>query len=148
MVILYAQNHVFRTIPLDGRPHVGPHTKLWMGDSRGHWEGNTLVVDVTNLNAKGRFDMVGNFSTDAVHVAERFVFLDADSFRYEATIEDSQAFTRPWTIASRFVRSRRGQGDEYWEDACHEGERSAEAMLLRADEPAQQTKQTPQQAKP
>jgi hypothetical protein len=131
VIVLNAQNHVFRVIPLDGRPHIGPHTKLWMGDSRGHWEGTTLVVDVTNQNAKGRLDMVGNFSSDRVHVVERFEFVDANTFRYHATIEDPNVYSRPWTIASTFVRGKRGQGQEYWEDACHEGERSADAMILK-----------------
>jgi len=133
VVILYAQNHVSRVIPLDGRPHIGPHTKLWMGDSRGHWEGTTLIVDVTNQNGKGRLDMVGNFSSDSVHVVERFAFVDAGTLDYRATIEDPTVYTRPWTIAAKFVRGRRGQGVEYWEDACHEGERSAEAMIIHTD---------------
>jgi len=133
VVILNSQNHMFRVIPLDGRPHVGPHTKLWMGDSRGYWEGTTLVVDVTNQNAKGRLDMVGNFFSDNAHVVERFEFTDANTFNYRATIEDSGVYTRPWTIASKFVRGKRGQGEEYWEDACHEGERSADAMVIRTD---------------
>jgi len=133
VVILNSQNHVFRVIPLDGRPHVGPHTKLWMGDSRGHWEGTTLVVDVTNQNAKGRLDMVGNFFSDNAHVVERFAFVDTNTLNYRATIEDPAVYTRPWTIASKFVRGKRGQGEEYWEDACHEGERSADAMIIRTD---------------
>ena len=133
IVILNAQNHVFRVIPLDGRPHIGPHTKLWMGDSRGHWEGTTLVVDVTNQNARGRLDMVGNFFSDNAHVVERFEFTDANTLNYRATIEDPAVYTRPWTIASKFVRGKRGQGQEYWEDACHEGERSADAMVIRTD---------------
>jgi len=133
VVILNSQNHMFRVIPLDGRPHVGPHTKLWMGDSRGHWEGTTLVVDVTNQNAKGRLDMVGNFFSDNAHVVERFAFVDTNTLNYRATIEDPAVYTRPWTIASKFVRGKRGQGEEYWEDACHEGERSADAMIIRTD---------------
>jgi len=133
VVILNSQNHVFRVIPLDGRPHLGPHTKLWMGDSRGHWEGTTLVVDVTNQNAKGRLDMVGNFFSDTAHVVERFAFVDTNTLNYRATIEDPAVYTRPWTIASKFVRGKRGQGEEYWEDACHEGERSADAMIIRTD---------------
>jgi hypothetical protein len=132
-LMLLPVNHVFRVIPLEGRPHVGAHTKLWMGDSRGHWEGTTLVVDVTNLNAKGRLDTIGDFSSDAVHVVERFAFLDAKTMRYQATIDDPGVYTRPWTIASRFVRRGRDEGEEYWEDACHEGERSAESMILRSD---------------
>jgi hypothetical protein len=130
VVIVYAQNHIFRIIPLDGRPHPGERTKLWMGDSRGHWEGTTLVVDVTNLNAKGRLSALGDFSSDAVHMVERFVFVDARTMRYENTIEDASVYTRPWTIAANFARGRRAQGQEYWEDACHEGERSADSMLI------------------
>ncbi|HUK32889.1 MAG TPA: hypothetical protein VLV86_03200, partial [Vicinamibacterales bacterium] len=128
--ILYAQNHVFRVIPLDGGPHLGPGAKLWMGDSRGHWEGTTLVVDVTNQNSKGRLDMVGNFASDNLHVVERFTFVDANTFVYRATLDDPMVYTRPWTIESKFLRGKRGQGQEYWEDACHEGERSADAMIL------------------
>jgi hypothetical protein len=133
IVLLNSQNHVYRVVPLDGRPHVGPHTKLWMGDSRGRWEGHTLVVDVTNQNSKGRLDMVGNFSSEAVHALERFEFVDANTLNYRATIEDPTVYTRPWTIASTFVRGKRGQGDEYWEDACHEGERSADAMVIQGN---------------
>jgi len=133
LLILNSANHVFRVVPVDGRPHVGPHVKLWMGDSRGHWEGTTLVVDVTNLNAKGRLDTIGDFSSDAVHMVERFIFLDAKTMRYEATIDDLSVYTRPWTIASRFRRRGRNEGQEYWEDACHEGERSADNMLLPVD---------------
>jgi len=133
VLILYAQNHIFRVIPLDGRPHAGEHTKLWMGDSRGRWEGNTLVVDVSNLNSKGRLDMVGNFASDAVHVIERWTFVDANTFTYRATIEDPTVYTRPWTLETQFVRARQNQGQEYWEDACHEGEQSADNMIIRAD---------------
>ena len=104
-----------------------------MGDSRGRWEGNTLVVDVSNLNSKGRLDMVGNFASDAVHVIERWTFLDANTFTYRATIEDPTVYTRPWTIETQFVRARQNQGQEYWEDACHEGEQSADNMIIRAD---------------
>jgi hypothetical protein len=133
VVLLNSQNHTYRVVPLDGRPHAGPHTKLWMGDSRGQWEGTTLVVDVTNQNGKGRLDMVGNFFSDAAHVVERFEFVDANTFNYRATIEDPAVYTRPWTIGSKFVRGKRGQGEEYWEDACHEGERSADAMIIQSD---------------
>lgn len=129
--MVFAQNHVFRIVPLDGRLHVGDTAKFWMGDSRGHWEGTTLVVDVTNLNAKGRIDAIGDFSSDRVHLVERFRFDDAKTMHYEATVDDPTVYTRPWTIASRFTRGRRAEGDEYWEDACHEGERSADNMLLK-----------------
>ena len=66
-------------------------------------------------------------------VVERFIFLDAKTMRYEATIDDLSVYTRPWTVASRFRRRGRNEGEEYWEDACHEGERSADNMLLPVD---------------
>ena len=63
---------------------------------------------------------------------ERFEFVSANTFNYRATIEDPAVYTRPWTIGSKFVRGKRGQGEEYWEDACHEGERSADAMIIQS----------------
>ena len=71
VMFLGEENYGYRAIPLDGRPHLGPDIKLWMGDSRGRWEGDTLVIDVTNLNGKPRLDMVGNFYGDDAHFVER-----------------------------------------------------------------------------
>jgi len=136
VIIQQAQNHVFRVIPLDHRPRIAESIKLWMGDSRGHFEGKTLVVDVRNQNAKGRFDMVGNFASDKIHVVERWTLVDPATISYQATIEDDTVYTRPWTIGSQLLRGRRGEGEEYWEDACHEGERSADAMILKAPDPS------------
>ena len=133
MVFLSAQNHVSRVIYLDDRPHLGDDIKLWMGSSRGRWEGDTLVVDVTQPELEGRFDMVGNFASDQVRVTERWTIVDANTLRYRATIEDPTVYARPWTIESRVVRRsprREAYGDELWEDACHEGERSVQHMLL------------------
>jgi hypothetical protein len=133
LFILNEGYHLYRVIPLDGRPHIGSHTKLWMGDSRGHWDGNTLVVDVTNLNAKFRLDMVGDFASDAMHVVERWTFADAKTINYSATIEDATVYTRPWTVAVEM--KRRDQPDyEFYEEACHEGERSADRMIIRTDD--------------
>ena len=122
VVFVWDEYHTFRVIPLDGRPHVGPNVKLWMGDGRGRWEGNTLVVDTTNLNAKSRLDVVGDFFSDKAHIVERFTFVDANTMNYEATITDPTVFTRPWTMR---VAQRRMPDDEIWEFACHEGERDA-----------------------
>jgi hypothetical protein len=131
ILFLYEQAHDFRMIPLDPHPHIGESMKLWMGDSRGHWEGNTLVVDVTNNNSKGRLDTEGNFAGEKLHVAERFIFTDSKTMDYEAVIEDPSVYSRPWKIASRMVREHQREPDfELWEDACHEGERNADGSLL------------------
>jgi hypothetical protein len=122
VVFVWDEYHAYRVIPLDGRPHAGANVKLWMGDARGRWEGNTLVVDTTNLNAKSRLDVVGDFYSDKAHIVERFIFVDANTMNYEATITDPTVFTRPWTMR---VAQRRMPVDEMWEFACHEGERDA-----------------------
>ena len=77
-----------------------------MGDSRGRWEGDTLVVDVTNHNDRTWFDMAGNFHSEALKVVERYTLLDADTMRYEATIEDPKVFTRPWKISMPLYRHK------------------------------------------
>jgi len=120
VVFVWDEYHAFRVIPLDGRPHVGANVKLWLGDARGHWEGNTLVVDTTNLNAKSRLDVVGDFFSDNAHIVERFIFVDANTMNYEATITDPTVLTRPWTMR---VAQRRLPDEEFWEGACHEGAR-------------------------
>ena len=121
--------HLYRIIPTDGRPHVGRDISLWMGDSRGHWEGHTLVVDVTNSNDRTWFDQVGNIHSDALHVVERFTFVDANTIDYRATLEDPKAYTRPWTIAFTMERITE-PGYELLEMACHEGERTTERLLI------------------
>ena len=131
VVILQEFNHGSRIIPLDGRPHVGDNIKLWMGDSRGHWEGNTLVVDVTNNNDKTWFDVVGDFHSDAFHISERYTFVDPDNISYEAIFEDPKVYTRPFKIALTFGRIVRGDAAksyELLEEACLEGDRET-AML-------------------
>ena len=87
-----------RVIPTDGRPHVGQHAKFWLGNSRGHWEGDTLVVEVTNLNGRGWFDTAGNIYTENTRMVERWRLADANTLDYEVTIEDPTIYTRPWTI--------------------------------------------------
>jgi len=121
--------HVFRLIPLDGRPHVGSDLKLWMGDSRGHWEGNTLVVEVTNNNSKGRLSRAGDFASDKLHVVERFEFLDANRMKYSAKFDDPSTYTRPWTFGFDMKRAIFAENNptkddahyEQWEEACYEG---------------------------
>jgi hypothetical protein len=127
VVFVWDDYHAYRVVPLDGSPHVGSGVKLWMGDARGHWKGNTLVIDTTNMNGKGRLSVVGDFLSEHAHVTERLTFIDADTMNYEVTIDDPTVFTRPWTM--RAVEKRKPDY-EFWEAACHEGEKSAEHMLL------------------
>jgi len=86
-----------------GRPTEAP-TDSWMGWSNGHWEGNTLVVDVTGFNDQTWFDRAGDFHTDALHVVERYTLVNTDVLNYEATIEDAKTFSRPWKISMPLYR--------------------------------------------
>ena len=130
VVLLQEFGHAPRIIPLDGRPHLGEDIRLWQGDSRGRWEGNTLIVETTNTTAK-LFDHIGDFHSDAVRVVERFSFDRPDTIRYEATIEDPKVFTRPWTIGLTLARNTE-PGFELLEEACIEGERDSKRMVHSA----------------
>ena len=109
ILILYEYIHVTRTIYMDGSPHPEGHIDFWMGDSRGHWDGDTLVVDVIHFNDRTWFDRAGNFHSDALHVVERYTPTGPDHLLYEATIEDPEVFTRPWTM--RMPLYRRQEAD-------------------------------------
>jgi hypothetical protein len=103
IAIRYEFAHALREIPMDGSAH-SDLTDTWMGDSRGRWDGNALVVDVTNFNDQTWFDEAGNFHSDALHVVERYTLADKDHLLYEATIEDPKVFTRPWKISMPLYR--------------------------------------------
>jgi hypothetical protein len=113
--------HAVRIIPTDNRPHVlPPSKKLFQGDSVGHWEGDTLIVDTTNLNDRTWLDSAGNIHSDQMHVVERFTMVNDRTVNYEATIEDPKAYTRPWKVA--FPLNRNMQPNyEQMEFACIEG---------------------------
>jgi hypothetical protein len=117
-----------RTIPLDGRPHLGADIKLWAGDSVGHWEGNTLVVDVTNINEHGWYDWAGNFHSGELHLVERWTLVDSNTIEYQVTSYDPKVFTKPWTLKYEYVRNKDANAEQ-WEDACYEGERDVNEML-------------------
>jgi len=119
---LFEDHHAERVITMDARPQVGQNIKLWNGLSRGRWEGNTLVIDVTNLNGYSWLDDAGNFYTDAAHLVERLTMIDPDTIHYEVTIEDPKAYTRPWKTVWALVRQKQ-PGFELLEEACLEGER-------------------------
>ena len=120
VVMMYEWAHAYRVVPMDGSPHVGSDIALYNGDSRGHWEGDTFVVDVTNFNDLPWLDSHGSFYSEQLRVVERWRLLDADTLRYEATIEDPAVFTQPWTLAFNMGRVG-GEGYEFYEEACWEG---------------------------
>jgi hypothetical protein len=115
-LVMLFERMSWRQVPLDGRAHIPDNVRLWMGDSVGHWEGDTLVVDTTNLNGKAWMNEVGDVLSYAAHVVERITPVDADNITYRATVTDPVAFTRPWTIE---IPLRRTQ-EELLEIACHE----------------------------
>jgi hypothetical protein len=115
-LVFLHERMAWRIIPLDGRAHLPDSIRLWQGDSVGHWEGDTLVVDTTNLNGKTWLNEAGEIVSYAEHVVERFTPTGPDTIRYEATVNDPVVYTRPWTIAFPIRRSN----SELLEAACHE----------------------------
>lgn len=103
VTMLYEYIHIVRTIYTNGSTHP-EGMNWWMGDSRGRWDGNTLVVDVTDFNDRTWFDKVGNFHSDALHVVERYSFIDKDHLDYEVSVEDPKVFTRPWKMSMPIYR--------------------------------------------
>jgi predicted amidohydrolase YtcJ len=130
VMILLEMIHDARIIPLDGRPHVPRNVQQWLGDSRGRWEGNTLVVETTNFTGKTNFRGSG----EALRVVERFTRVDETTLLYQFTVEDPQAFTRPW---SGEIPMKKTEGPVF-EYACHEGNLSMTNILeaARAEEKA------------
>ena len=122
VVMVLERAHAFRIIPTDGRGHLDERLKLWNGDPRGRWEGNTLVVDVTNQNGRSWFDQAANFYTDTAHMVERLTLIDPDTMHYEVSIEDPKVYRRPWKIAFP-LRRFKVEAYEFLEEACYEGER-------------------------
>jgi hypothetical protein len=113
VVILQEMIHETRLIPLDGRPHVAASVRQWLGDSRGHWENDTLVVETTNFNEKAEFR---GFSLKSARLIEHFRRSGPDRLDYEFTIDDPSTYTRPWTVSLPLIL-----GTRYFEYACHEG---------------------------
>ncbi len=128
VVIWTEQIHDARIIPMDGRPAIAGRIKQWMGDSRGRWEGNTLVVETANFNGKAGYQG----SAERLHLVERFTRVDADTLDYAYTVEDPSSYARPWTAS---IAMKPVTGDLY-EFACHEGNYGMFGILFgaRADE--------------
>jgi hypothetical protein len=124
VMILVEMIHDARIIPLDGRPHVASSIRQWMGDPRGHWEGNTLVVESTGFNGKAPF----HGSDQNLRLTERFTRVSPDTMLYEFTVNDPTAFTKPWTAQVPFSKTE-GPIFEY---ACTEGNYAMTDMLAGA----------------
>ncbi len=102
--ILYEYNHSLRQIYMNGNSHPAGPINWWMGDSRGSWDGETLVVDVVHFTDETWFDRAGNFHSEALHVVERYTATSPNHLLYEATIEDPAVFTRPWKMSMTLYR--------------------------------------------
>jgi hypothetical protein len=125
--------HDTRIIPLDGRPHLSPKVHQYLGDSRGRWEGDTLVVESRNFHPNGNpFGGYSTFSDESLHLTERFRRTADDTIEYTFTVDNPSMWTRPWTATIHWKRSR----GELFEYACHEGNYSLRGMLsaYRAEE--------------
>ena len=119
----------YRLIHTDGSQHADLDS--WMGDSRGRWEGDTLVVDVANQNDKTWLDMAGDFHSDALHVVERYRMTEANTIEYEATMEDLKVFSKPWTI--RLAFHRRTDRDRLFEYVCQAEKEEENGAFTRED---------------
>lgn len=128
VAIMVEMIHDVRIISLDGRPHLPSSVRQWLGDSRGHWEGNTLVVETTNFTNKTRF----RGSSENLHLIERFTRTDPDTILYEYTVNDPATWTKPWTAQVTMTKS----DSRVYEYACHEGNYGMAGILqgARADE--------------
>ena len=128
VVILNEMVNDSRIVPLDGRPHLPSDVRQWRGDSRGRWEGETLIVDTMNFTGKTQVRGSG----ETLHLVERFTRVDGDTLVYEYTVEDPESFERPWTVSMPMTRST----EPVFEYACHEGNYGMEGILAgaRADE--------------
>jgi len=124
VVIRIESMHDTRVIPLDGRPPLGANIKQWLGDSRGRWEGKTLVVETTNFDSRRRF----HGATENLQLVERFTRVDNDTIDYRLTVTDPATFTQPWTLENTLWRT----DDPIFEAACHEGNIGLAAILSGA----------------
>jgi hypothetical protein len=137
LVIMFEMIHDARIVPLDGRPHLGSNLQQWLGDPRGRWESDTLVVETTNFVDTTNATVIGarRGSSDRMRLVERFTRLDPDTLLYRFTVDDPKTYTKVWSAEIPMTRSRDGRLYEY---ACHEGNYGLFGILsgARADERA------------
>jgi hypothetical protein len=123
------QGHAWqRNIVMNGTPHLPASIRQWFGDSRGRWEGNTLVIDVTNFSEKSAFQG----SRDNLHLIERWTRTGPESLEYKVTVEDPTVWTAPWTAIQEFTRQNDADNKIYYEPRCYEGNYAQPAMMLGA----------------
>ena len=130
VTLYYEAGHwggAYRTIPLDGRPHLPSHVRQWFGDSLGTWEGDTLVVDTANFTDQTSFQGANK----DMHLVERFTRVNPDLILYRATIEEPTTFTQPWTLEMTWTRADEQQ-NQIFESACHEGNYALTSILAGA----------------
>jgi hypothetical protein len=132
-IVNEAGGHNFRVVYTDGRPHLGAGLKTWMGNSRGTWDGNTLVIETTNFNGRAWLDSGGTPGSDRLRVVERLTLIDGNTLHYSATMEDPTVFARPWTVV--FGLRRMEPGYEQMEEACHESDHDGDHLLRQGYKP-------------
>ena len=133
VLILNEMVHDIRIVPIDGRPHIPENIRQWHGDPRGHWEGETLVVESTNFSGKTNFRR----ASENLRLVERFTRTGSNTLQYEFTVEDSTTWVQPWTVSFPMIR-----GDQpIYEFACHEGNHGLENILRIARNLEQQAAQ-------
>lgn len=130
--------HDARVVPLDGRPHLSPRLRLWRGDSRGRWDGHTLVIDTTNFTDKGTGTLalnpgfgrrgLGDTGDENLHLVERLSLLDTQTLLYEFTVTDPTIWTKPWTVSLTMAKTK----ELLYEYACHEGNYGMAGVLSGA----------------
>jgi len=130
VTIYYEHGHyggAYRTIPLDGSPHLSPQVRQWLGDSRGRWEGDTLVVETTNFSDLTNYQG----SQENLQLVERFTSVAPGEFSYRVTITDPTTYTRPWTIEVPYTRADEKK-NQIFEASCHEGNYALTSILAGA----------------
>ena len=135
VAIRYEMIHDTRIIPLDNRPHVGAAVRGYLGDARGRWEGNALVVETTNFTNRTHFGYNNRYNSEKFRLTERFTPVAPDTLQWEVTFNDPEVWTRPFTFTMPLMRDRTQQVFEY---ACHEGNRGLEHILSAARAEEQQ----------
>ncbi|PYR34866.1 MAG: hypothetical protein DMF89_24500 [Acidobacteria bacterium] len=130
LTIYHEEGHhggAYRMIPLDGRPHLPPQVRQWLGDARGHWDNGALVVDTTNFTSQTNYQG----SRETLHLVERFTRSAPDMILYRVTIDDPTTFTKPWTIEVPYTKADE-KANKIFESACHEGNYALTGILAGA----------------